>query len=372
MSAWIHEHPDCVAEGLSPELFGKYRVLHVEGTTLYASRGLDLFRSTDEGASFQRIGFAPGDWLERTMARTQLTSRVFRTGFHGITPLPTGDLIASVRGSMLRLAKDSLRFEPAHELQRGHRPLNVCVHPSGRSYFGEYFSNPGREEVHVFGSDDGSRWDVVGTFEEKSIRHIHGIVWDPYREGMWVLTGDEGDEAGLWWTDDEFRTIEPVLRGDQRARAVTVLPLESGLVVPMDSPFEVNHIQHFDPRSGDLQSLATVPGSVFFSGRTQGLWLLSTAVETSEVNCDQRPALFASRDGIDWHLATRFRRDWPVLARTGSLLQWPSLILPTGTSSLSTVFASGQGLRGAHGHLLGWSEAELMNGLPIHRERTSA
>jgi len=364
-------HP-CLAEGLAPEVHHRLRVLHVEGRALYASRGLELHRSTDGGATFQFVARAPGDLLERRLARTSLVARVLRAGFHGLTPLPSGDLVATVRGGLLHLAAGEARFRWAHLLRRGKRPLSVCRHPSGRLYFGEYFSNPRREEVHIYGSEDGRSWEVTASFPAGAIRHVHGIVHDPYREGMWVLTGDEDEECGLWWTDDEFSSIEPVLRGDQRARAVTVLPLTSGLVVPMDTPQEENFVQHLDPQSGRLERLADLPGSAFHAARTRDLWLISTAVEASAVNTDDRPALFASRDGHDWRCVARFHRDLPRLARTRSLFQWPTLVLPTGESELPTVFASGQSLLGAHDRCLAWNEGDLLDVLPLPAPRLCA
>ncbi len=372
MSSWLPEHPICVAEGISPMLRGSLRVLHVEDKTIYASKALELFSSTDSGTTFNKIASAPGGLIESYLARTQLTSRVLRTGFHGLTPLDSGDLIASVRGAMLHLSPGDHQFRCAHTISRGSRPLNVCVHPSGRAYFGEYYSNPERSEVHIFGSQSGRRWDVVGSFDPGSIRHIHGIFWDPHRNGMWVLTGDDGEEAGIWWTPDEFRTIEPVVRGNQRARAVTIIPLESGLIVPMDSPDELNFIQHLDTATGKLEPLASVPGSVFHGARSRGLWLLSTAVEKSSVNTDQRPALYASRDGYDWRAIAHFRRDLPLLASTGHLLQWPTLVLPTGHSQLDTIFATGQSLLGAHGKLFTWAASDILEQLARSMQRRSA
>jgi len=254
-------------------------------------------------------------------------------------------------------------FRVAHRVRRGTRPLGVCVLPSGHAYFGEYFSNPERDQVHIYGSQTGREWSIVGSFPEGTIRHVHGIHADPYRGGMWLLTGDEGSEAGLWWTDDEFRTLEPVWRGTQRARAVTLFAQSWGLIVPMDTPFEKNFIQHFDPETGTIQPLAELPGSVFHTSRTRSLWLLSTVVERSSVNTFARAALFASADGMDWSPIATFARDKPPLGRNHSFFQWPTLVLPTGRSCTDTVIASGQALAGAHGRLLCWSESEILQRL---------
>lgn len=347
-----------VAVGLPPRVVGKLRALHNEGDTLYASCGRELFASV-KGSRFEFIASAPASPAARAAASTTLSSRFFRTGFHALTPLPNGDLVAVVRGAVLHSREGSRNFRVAHEVTRGTRPLGVCSTPTGSVYFGEYFGNPERDEVHVYGSPDGKYWEPVHTFEAGSIRHIHGIHWDPYRKGLWILTGDDGDEVGLWWTSDEFRTLEPVIRGDQRARAVTVLPLEDGVIVPMDTPFEENWVQHFDTASGKLERLAALPGSVFCATRTSSLFALSTVVEKSTVNTDQRASLYISRNGYDWQPAARLERDLAWLGDRRGYLQYPTLLLPTGTSNTPDLLATGQSVAGAHGRLLRWSATDL-------------
>ncbi len=359
-----------VSAGLAPQLEGRLRVLHADGNSLYASSGLQLFASQG-GAPFEPIATAPGGLVAKTIANTTLPARLLRSGFHALAPLPGSGLLAVARGALLHCAPGEREFRLAHRVTRGTRPLNICTTDAGNAYFGEYFGNSERSEVHIFGTRDGRSWQVAYTFPAGSIRHVHGVHWDPYRKGMWVLTGDEGDEAGLWWTADEFETLEPVLRGKQAARAVTVLPMKDGVVVPMDTPFEQNYVQHLDPSTGKLEKLAALPGSVFCATRTSTLFALSTVVEKSAVNTDQRPALFVSLDGYDWQPAARFERDLAWVGDRRGYLQYPTLLLPTGRSNAPDVFATGQSIAGAHGQLLRWSASELIE-TSLHRPALGA
>src|SRR5690606_31660451 len=124
---------------------------------------------------------------------------------------------------------------------RGSRPLHL-LRTNTKVYFGEYFGNPDRSEVRIFCTRDGRSWTTCHTFKEGEIRHVHSLVYDSYRSGIWVCTGDLGDESALWYTADDFRTIKAVYRGGQANRAVSIIPLPNGLVVPMDSPLEENYI----------------------------------------------------------------------------------------------------------------------------------
>ena len=69
---------------------------------------------------------------------------------------------------------------------------------SGRILFGEYFRNDSRVPVRVYASDDDAQsWRVLHKFPAGRIRHIHALIEDPYRVGVWLCTGDLDDESFL-------------------------------------------------------------------------------------------------------------------------------------------------------------------------------
>lgn len=358
--------------GLEPEVLGRFRVLHTAGSTVLASRGLDLFVSQDGARSFTHLARAWTRPEQRALALTPILSRLMRSGIHSALPLADGRHVAIVRGAVMHRESGADHFTVAHSVERGTRPLGVCLADGGDLYFGEYFNNPAREEVHIYGSADGRRWDVAFTFPRGAVRHVHGVVYDRYRRGLWVLTGDDGDEAAIWWTSDGFRTLEPVIRGCQAARAVSALPAPQGLLVPSDTPLEQNFIHRLDPRTGSLERLAYLPGSVFAVGRTRSLYLVSTALERSAVNLDPRVALYASADGESWAPVARFERDLAFLADKRGYLQYPMVLLPDGEQSDGSVLATGQALRRMHGRLLRWDEATMLDALHISAEIVGA
>jgi len=74
--------------------------------------------------------------------------------------------------------------------------------------------------MRVFRSHDGGRnWEVVWTFA--GIRHIHTVLAN--EDEIWVTTGDLDEECGIWVTRDEFRTMDRIVGGEQRYRAVQLL-----------------------------------------------------------------------------------------------------------------------------------------------------
>lgn len=344
---------------------GPVRPQFLEGNTLYASRGLTVHASHDHGETFHRVCGTDLGTLHRRASRLRFLARVGRLGIHTLRPLPSGALVGVVRGHIVRRDESSGPFRPVFRLPRGSRPLVLCVHPEGRIYFGEYFSNSQRDAVRVFRSDDGCRWEPVYTFPPGTVRHVHGIVHDPHRDGLWVLTGDDDPESGLWFTGDGFDTLEPVVWGTQRARAVSVIPTEKGLIVPTDSPRIENLIQLLELPEGRMASLCPVPGSAFHALESAGLFLVSTVSEPSPVNDETGATLFASLDGESWRRVARFPPDalCRILPFAKKVLRYPEIAPTPGDNETPFVFGFGRSVQGADGRLLRWSRSEIREAL---------
>jgi len=234
-------------------------------------------------------------------------------------------------------------------------------------YFGEYFNNPDRDAVHVYGSEDGEHWSVVHTFSAGTIRHVHNVVEDPYRQGLWVLTGDSDDESGLWFTGDDFQTLSRVVGGTQRTRAVDLIPLEDELIVPTDTPLEQNYVQHLDPESGELTRVASLPNSAFYAVEQGDLLFISTVAEPSSCNDTNSATVFASRDGTQWTRLAAFERDWALIRERHQFvdraIRHPEVRLVPGRNETGFVFAYGRGIRVADGQCLRWACEEVADHL---------
>ncbi|GGD49776.1 hypothetical protein GCM10011361_15590 [Muriicola marianensis] len=194
-------------------------------------------------------------------------------------------------------------------------------------YWGEYFSNPSRSEVHIFGSHNGIEWEVSYTFPAGSIRHVHGIYKDPFRNGVWVLTGDSDEESGLWFTNDHFKTLKCVISGSQKCRAVSIIPLQDRIIVPMDSPKEINFIQSFSPEQNSFRALRRISGSAFYSYHSPSVSLISTVVEPSEINRSKAVEIWASRECENWIQIARLKMDlWASISL--KIFRYPEIKFP--------------------------------------------
>lgn len=347
-------------DGLTPTVAGTIKPLYVDGDVLYASRGLRVLTSRNGGKDFELFATCPELFFkERWISRSRILERLGRLGVHAFRPLPDGGGVAVLRRRIAWCAPGSRRFREVLRIERGSRPLNICVTSSGQVYFGEYFNNPYRESVRVYGSEDGEHWSVVHTFPAGTIRHVHNIVEDPYRNGLWVLTGDSDEESGFWFTSDYFQTLDCVISGTQKARAVSLIPAKNGLIFPTDTPTEQNYVQHLDPQTETLKVLRPLPNSAFHALEQSGFYFISTVAEPSPLNDSESAYVFVSHNGKEWQKLAAFKRDWPLLRKITRFVGHPEIKLVPGPNETGHLFAFGQGVQKVDGSLLRWPHERI-------------
>jgi hypothetical protein len=321
--------------------FQRIRALTWVGDVLYASRGYDLLSTRispekipSDSQPWETVAsFDPPYW-RRWTARTNLSARLVRDGFHALTVLPSHGMVAAVPGAIIRLRPDASRFQVTHKITRGTRPLHITAVPGGNVFWGEYFANASRDEVHIYVSADGGEtWNVAYTFPRGAIRHVHNIAHDPWGNCLWLLTGDYGDECRIVRASYDFRQVEVVLQGNQQARAVACVPTESGLYFSSDTPLEANAIYHLArqeiARQGNLSQLAPLSSSSIYGCRVGRDIFFSTMVEPSTNNPDRYVRIFGGRGGRDWRPLLAWRKDrWPM-----RFFQYGNAFLPDGENT---------------------------------------
>lgn len=309
------------------------RVLAWSGDVLYASRGYDLLcaklQDLSRDLNWESVGSFRSRWERKLSVANRLTARLLRDGFHALA-VPSGTLVGAVPGAIVTLRSGDSEFRKTHSIIRGTRPLHITAVPGGMVFWGEYFDNPGRDEVHIYSSgDSGETWGVAHTFQKGAIRHVHNIVHDPWGNCLWILTGDYGDECRILRAACDLSRVETVLQGNQQARAVAAIPAEDGLYFSSDTPLESNYISRLD-RNGNLTRLAEVTSSSMYGCRVGNRLFFSTMVEPSEVNRDRTVRVYAAdtHDPRKWAPLLNWKKDrWPM-----RLFQYGNAFLPDGNN----------------------------------------
>lgn len=302
---------------------------------LYASRGYELLRARikdpERGLNWEAVAKFQPPLKRRLSVQNRLSARLFRDGFHALTVLPGGALVAAVPGAIVASEPGEPEFYVTHAVTRGTRPLHITAVPSGAVYWGEYFDNAQRDAVHIYGSSDGgASWHVAYAFPKGAIRHVHNIVYDRWADCLWILTGDYGDECRILRASCDFTQVEVVLQGKQQARAVAAIPTEEALYFASDTPLESNYIYRLD-RSGSLTQLTAISSSSIYGCRVGTHLFFSTMVEPSEVNRDRNVRIYAGDESDVNHW--RPLLSWPKDAWHMALFQYGNAFFPDGDNT---------------------------------------
>lgn len=334
--------------------FPGMRALAWHGDVLYASRNYELFRAhvraQGEAVQWQFVAqFAPAIG-RKLSSHSRLLGRLARSGLHALVVLPAGKMIAAVPGAIVTAAASDTGFRITHRILRGTRPLHITATPDGKVFWGEYFNNRGREEVFIYGSDDGGEtWDVAYVFPPGSVRHLHNIVHDPYENCLWILTGDEGAECQILRASFDLKNIEPVVSGSQQTRAAAAVPAREGLYFSSDTPHERNHIYCLE-RNGVARELAEISGSSIYGCRVGNSVFFSTMVEPSPVNPDHKVRVYGTCNGPDWHCLLEWKKDiWPPM------FQYGNAFFPDGKNESGVLALSTTAVQGADQQLSLWT-----------------
>ncbi len=337
------------------------RVLVWDSAVLYGCRGYQIVRinvrlnprvnarlQAGQGAQWEAVAHFRPVWWRNLTSRSLLTYRLMRDGFHALvvlgTPISDQTMVGAVPGALVTRIPGSGEFQVTHRIQRGTRPLHITAVPSGNIYWGEYFDNRERAEVHIYVSTDrGRAWHVAYTFPAGSIRHVHNIVYDRWGDCVWILTGDEGAECKVLRASCDLRSVEVVLAGNQQARAVAAIPTQEGLYLSTDTPFETNHIYRLD-RTGNVEEVGDLPSSSIFGCRVGETKFFSTMVEPSAVNISREVQIVGSnhgltdrsREGSPWQLLASWKKDRLPMR----YFQYGNAFLPDGENATNFLAAT--------------------------------
>lgn len=324
--------------------------------TLYASRGYTLVHSRDWGASWITGPSIQPPFVESLVCSGNMGRRLLRGGIHGLAVTDDGSLVVIGRKSIYHSAPDEELMHRVFRVSRGSRPLSLCHVPGGLICFGEYFGNPNRAAVHIFGSlDNGRTFEPLYTLPPQSVRHIHGLFYDPYRQGIWVLTGDEENESRFLLASEDLKYVEVMLQQGQISRAVSVIVTAEGLYYGTDTPLEQNYVCFFEVATGTVHRLGQLPSSCFTSCRLGNTCFFECVAEPSQTNEERQVSIWSLTTDGRLHLHSQWERDrWPVIP-----FQFGRMALIQGSPSSRYLFATGTAVKAVDNTLLRWD----LNGL---------
>lgn len=164
-------------------------------------------------------------------------------------------------------------------------------------YFGGYLGNMGKQPVNVYHRIGVDRWEVVYTFPQGAINHVHNIIPDPYRQCLWIFTGDFEEASAIWKVTDNFKKVERVVCNDQKYRGCIVFALPEGLLYATDAPFADDYIYLLNPETYKVKELSPIDGSCIYGSQWKDKFVFSSTVEGDGRNQTKMEFLFSKKRG---------------------------------------------------------------------------
>jgi hypothetical protein len=232
--------------------------------------------------------------------------------------------------------------------------------------FGEYFSNPTRCPVRIWGLKSGAaEWVQRVEFDAGEIEHVHAVSC--VKGQVYVLTGDFGNAAGIWICDTEFSALRPLVRGQQSFRAAWMKIINDRVFMATDTQLETNRLYEFSINNEfclTLEPLKDLNGSSIYAGLGPKEIFFSTTVECGEptgnfirdlLDTHSGSGMLSSKaflmsvdgNGVVTEIYSAEKDAWPF-----RLAQFGTFIFPSGTMPADTFYAYGVALKGVDGRCL--------------------
>jgi|SaaInlStandDraft_1057018.scaffolds.fasta_scaffold09333_3 hypothetical protein len=244
----------------------------------------------------------PVSYIEKCAAKFRLLSRIFRLQFRYALNVLDKFVLLVFRNEIWKVNLETCEVTLDFIIPDNRTALYLTLaenkngHPS-RVIFGEYFSNPDKGIVRIWGAELESSldWQVLHEFEQHEINHIHNIIYDKNNDNLYILTGDFGDGAGIWMSNSALTNVVPIVRGKQVYRACWALIRDTGLTYATDTQLEENAICRLV--DGHLTRSETIEGSSIYFGENRTSLYFSTTVEPGEPSGNFLVDLFSRKLG---------------------------------------------------------------------------
>ena len=283
----------------------KFCPLFIDKGQLYLEKHNHVYQQTSP-TSFKKPIINSDSWIEVLWSFFPVLRRVMRREIAHCVKF-AGKILVFRKGEVNTYSSEGRKLTNFSHFN-GSRPLNVCQ-TNEALFFGEYYSNSLRREVRIFKTNDGSNWHEAYVFPTGQVRHIHNIIFDSFRKGLWILTGDSDSESGIWFSDVNFNQVELVYGGSQHARAVSLHVLSESLVIATDTPLARNQLYNLHCKTREVTKIKDIQGSAFHCAKVKDIMFVSTVTEPSAINKTNHAAIYASKDGTNWIPLIQLRKD---------------------------------------------------------------
>ena len=318
----------------------KRTVLYMDNKSMLSYKnGKILYDVCGENAF--EIGLPLSSW-KKLCSHSRLAERFLRLTPKCVEKIDEGHFLISYAGCVFCLSIDT------HELREEHRYCPMMNNPiyftkiegvegfTDGIVYGEYPININRNPISIFRRSVTGEWSKVYTFKG-NILHIHNIIPDKNRGCVYILTGDEDSESGIWEARNDFAEVTPIVIGSQKYRSCIAFPYNGGLIYATDSPLESNSLYFLNVETKKVFPLFDMSGACVFGAEKDGkyyftadveadaslpLWRYWTTYKLGKGIKDRKVRIVAGNLDEGFSVVTEFEKDnWPYTAfQSGNVL----------------------------------------------------
>lgn len=239
---------------------------------------------------------------EKILCHSKLLSRLMRLGVRAAGIIDASNILLSIGNMLYEFNMNEGKISEGYYCGDGIRPLSFTSVKEiesieGSIYFGGYLVNDEKKPVSIYKRVKSDHWEVVYTFPEGAINHIHNIVSDPYRNCLWVFTGDFGEASAIWKITKNFKCVERVVYNDQKYRGCVAYAIPEGLLFATDAPFADNYIYLMAIDDYDVKEILPIDGSCIYGCMWKDKYVFSSTVEGDGRNMSRMEWLFTRKRG---------------------------------------------------------------------------
>lgn len=221
---------------------------------------------------------------EKFFGWSRYASRLLRLGIRAAIALDDDNVLLSQGSHFVEINLRNGQISNGWNCEGGIRPLfftdvNDILGFDNGIYFGGYLMNMEKNAVNIYKRIGVDKWDVVYTFPKGAVNHVHNIIPDPYRNCLWVFTGDFDEAAAIWKVTDHFKKVERVAYNNQKYRGCVAFALPEGVLYSTDTPFANNYIYLFNAETYNTKELFPMKGSCIYGCKWKGRYVFSSTVE---------------------------------------------------------------------------------------------
>lgn len=291
--------------------------------SILASHGYKIYKSEDIGKTWEFCNELPVQYYKQFLSKNRLVSRLSRWGISQIKQIFEDKLLICCDKNMFLSDLSFSYFKRINIPIRFFQLLDnsICV-TQEYIYYGEYFPNPKRKEVNIFRSKDGLDWEIIYSFPEKSIKHVHVLQYDTFSNKIWFSTGDANKECILGFTDLDFSNLTMIGKNSQKWRSLEFVFSEDRVYWGMDTPLVQSTIVSYNRRNERVETIANFDGPIYnFKKIGKKGYIIVTATEGGISEWDDRAHVWYSSNLYDWEDRISYKKDaLPIKFGYGRLL----------------------------------------------------